>query len=120
MVRVWLLAIAQSLRQKGYVVGILSGQCQWLEEPDASQRFLGEFDRVFVSYKLGKGKRDPSLFNDVVRELGIEPQEILFIDDDVGNVQHAREHGLQALVYHDRGHLEADLETVLGMSTKLA
>lgn len=52
VVRAWLLAIAQSLRQKGYVVGILSDQCQWLEELDASQHFLGEFDRVFVSYKL--------------------------------------------------------------------
>ncbi len=78
-----MLAAVRALRQEGRLVGILSDQTDWLDRLDARDRFFGCFDRVYNSYHLGKGKRDPSVFTDVVRDLGIEPALALFIDDQL-------------------------------------
>jgi putative hydrolase of the HAD superfamily len=64
-----------------------------LDEPD---QFFREFHRVFNSFDLGKGKRDPSIFEDVAEALGLEPEQVLFIDDLPDNVERARERGLKA------------------------
>ncbi len=85
------------LRQDGIVCGILSDQTDWLEQLDARDHFYFEFDRVYNSFRLGKGKKDGSLFDDVVRDLGINAGDILFIDDHPGNVERACRHGLHAI-----------------------
>lgn len=89
----------QALRQRGFIVAILSDQTDWLDRLEARDHFFGLFDRVYNSYHLGKGKRDPSIFTDVVQDLGIEPAEALFIDDNSGHVERARSKGLQAFVF---------------------
>ncbi len=89
----------RSLRRHGTVVAMLSDQTDWLERLDARDRFFPEFDRVFNSYRLGKGKRDASVFDDVVRALGTAPGETLFVDDNAGNVARARSRGLAAVLF---------------------
>lgn len=94
-----MIAAVRALRRQGIVVAILSDQTDWLERLDARDRFFLEFDRVFNSYRLGKGKRDPTVFEDVVRALGATPGETLFVDDDRGHVERARSRGLAALLF---------------------
>ncbi|HEY6874136.1 MAG TPA: HAD family phosphatase [Geobacteraceae bacterium] len=96
-----LLDAVRKLRECGVIAAILSDQTDWLERLDNRLDFFREFDRVFNSYRTGKGKRDPSFFDDVVRELQIDPHEALFIDDMPGNVERARSRGLQALLFED-------------------
>nr|WP_286293519.1 HAD family phosphatase [Methylomarinovum sp. IN45] len=100
-----MLALVDALRRAGYVVGLLSDQTEWLDELDRRYRIYDHFDRLYVSYRLGKGKRDPSLFDDIARDLNLAPQEILFIDDSPGNVAQARRQGWRALLFQG----EADL-----------
>jgi putative hydrolase of the HAD superfamily len=71
------------------------------------------FDRVYNSYYLGKGKRDPSVFGEVAVDLGMPPAAVLFIDDDAANVARAREAGLQAIHFVDRHAFTRELESVL-------
>ena len=75
VVRPWILELVQRLRSLGYVTGILSDQTDWLDRLDASQHFYRCFDRVYNSYRLGKGKRDPSVFGDVAADLGMHMDE---------------------------------------------
>ena len=117
VVRPWMLELVQRLRTQGYVTGILSDQTEWIEHLDARYHFLSLFDHVFVSFRLGKGKRDPSLFGDVLGELGLRPREVLFVDDDPGNVSRARSQGIQAVVYVDRDSLGRELAELLPRST---
>jgi len=102
VIRPWILALVQRLRSLGYVTGILSDQTDWLDRLDASQHFYRCFDRVYNSYRLGKGKRDPSVFGDVAADLGLPPSRILFIDDNEKNVVRARSTGMHATHYRDR------------------
>ena len=90
VLRPGMIGLVRWLRHQGIVVGILSDQTPWLDELDARDHFFAEFDRVYISYRMGKGKRDPSLFDDVVRDLGIDPPQVVFVDDDHGNVERAR------------------------------
>jgi len=63
----------RSLRRMGYVVAIASDQVDWLERLDERDPFYKEFDRVFNSYRLGKGKRDATVFDDMANALNLEP-----------------------------------------------
>lgn len=102
----------RKLRKSGFITAILSDQTDWLERLDARLGFFREFDRVFNSYRTGKGKRDTRSFDDAVKELGIEPGEALFIDDMPGNVERARSRGLQAYLFDDEERCVAFLEAL--------
>jgi len=51
---------------------------------------------------MGKSKKDPSHFKDVVRILKIEIHKVLFIDDDTGNCERAKQAGLKVIHYRGR------------------
>lgn len=101
-VKPWMRELVQRLRAQGYVTGILSDQTDWLDRLDARHHFYRLFDRIYNSYYLGKGKRDPSLFSDVAADLDLPPASILFIDDSAGNVARAAAAGMQTIQYVDR------------------
>lgn len=88
----------RSLRSTGYLVAIASDQVDWLERLDERDPFCKEFDRVFNSYRLGKGKRDATFFDDVANALNLEPRELLFLDDNAGNAERAASRGMYAMV----------------------
>lgn len=94
-----MIDLAKQLRMAGLTVGILSDQTNWLDQINARYDFFKYFDHVFNSYHLGKGKRDVSLFDDIAALLRTPPDRILFIDDDPGNVERARQKGWQAILY---------------------
>jgi putative hydrolase of the HAD superfamily len=96
-----MLALVQALRNAGLLVAILSDQTDWLDWLNDRDGFFDEFERVFNSFHLGKGKRDPTIFDDVTRLVGVDPNQALFVDDNPGNVQRAQERGLKVLLFRD-------------------
>ena len=112
-IRHWMIELVRGLRSKDYVVGILSDQTHWLNELDSRDHFYHEFDHVYNSYDLGKGKSDPSLFTDVVNNLKLQPAEVLFIDDSEKNIQTARKMGLRAILYVNHERFVSELEDSL-------
>jgi glucose-1-phosphatase len=59
---------------------------------------LRSFRKVFVSSDLGVRKPDLEAFELVARLMGFEPDEILFFDDGVENVEGARAAGMHAVL----------------------
>ena len=110
IMRSWMLRLVKELRSKGYVVAILSDQTQWLDELDGRYNFFKDFHRVFNSYHMGKGKKDPTVFADVARELSTRPSKVLFIDDSAGNVERARSQGFRAIHYKGRESFEHEMK----------
>ena len=109
-----MFALVRALRAQGYITAILSDQSDWLDRLDAQLNFFPSFDKVYNSFHLGKGKRDPSLFDDVARDLGLVPHAIVFVDDDPGNVERARSQGIRAVLFHDEDQCMHDLEALIG------
>lgn len=54
------------------------------------------FEHRFVSHLIGKFKPDPDAFEHVIEAMDCIPDSILFLDDNLLNVEAAREAGLRA------------------------
>jgi putative hydrolase of the HAD superfamily len=61
--------------------------------------FTEVFDRLFFSCEVGYQKPELAYFHAVQQSLALEPQELLFWDDYLKNVDAARECGWQAELY---------------------
>ncbi len=91
----------------------------WLDRLDARDGFYREFDRLYISYRLGKGKADATLFDDVVADLGVRPAQALLLDDNLGNVERARARGLDAWLFTDETACLARFAALLGDAQEL-
>ncbi|MFV0402114.1 MAG: HAD-IA family hydrolase [Oscillospiraceae bacterium] len=56
-------------------------------------------ERAFISGDLGMRKPDPAIYTHVLREMGLEANACLFIDDDPRRVEAARELGITGLLF---------------------
>ena len=102
ILRNWMLELVQRLKDASVVTAILSDQTNWLDELDARYNFFRLFDRVFNSYHLGKCKKDPTLFEDVLGEMNFRPEQSLFVDDSQDNIKRATSRGLHTIYYQDK------------------
>ena len=100
--REWMTDTVRRLKELKVCVGILSDQTNWLDELDAHDNFFRQFDHVFNSYHMGKSKKDPTHFENVVHMLETKAHMVLFIDDDPGNCARARQAGLKVIHYRAR------------------
>lgn len=108
-----MLKLVDRLHELGFRTAMLSDQTDWLDTLDKRDNLFIHFDRVFNSYRLGKGKRDPSLFDEVIEALSITPAQAIFVDDNQENVRRAQSRGLLAVHYEDPGKLIQTLATLL-------
>ncbi|MBP1738904.1 MAG: HAD-superfamily hydrolase, subfamily variant 3 [Deltaproteobacteria bacterium] len=113
ILRDWMIAVVKKLKANNIRVGILSDQTDLLEELDKKYDFYRLFNYIFNSYRIGKGKRDPGLFDDVAQTVKAKPDRILFIDDDPGHVERARQRGWKAMLYVERDGFQKELGEIL-------
>ena len=107
--RKWMFDLVRKLKSENLTVGILSDQTDILDKLNAKFDFFKWFDHVFNSYHLGKGKWDITLFDDIALLLKTPPDRILFIDDNPGNVERARQSGWHTILYADAESFRAEL-----------
>ncbi|MFN4894431.1 MAG: HAD family hydrolase [Pseudomonadota bacterium] len=80
--------------------------------------FMGLFDRRFASQMLGYAKPGKEIYTTVVEHLGVAPQQILFFDDKLENVETALKLGWHARIYQDHQGLLAHLDEFGLLGTK--
>jgi putative hydrolase of the HAD superfamily len=68
-------------------------------DPFRRAPFARYFEQIFVSAELGMIKPDPEIYRHVARELGIEPTEMVFIDNKKVNVEGAETIGVTGHVF---------------------
>ncbi|MCP4540550.1 MAG: HAD family phosphatase [Chloroflexi bacterium] len=75
-----------------------------------------EFDVYVNSALVGLRKPDPAIFHLALEQLGVEPQQALFVDDMIYNVDIARELGIPTVQFVDPDTSLAEMEMLLGHS----
>jgi len=55
------------------------------------------FEHIFASHLLNKAKPELSIFQHVINELKVEPGSILFLDDNLKNIEASKKLGIQSL-----------------------
>lgn len=63
--------------------------------------FLDDFDLALSSHQVGAPKPTREIFEALVKQSGLEPNEIVFADDNEGSLAGANEIGIQTFVYED-------------------
>jgi 2-haloacid dehalogenase len=96
------IALLRGLRFKGVPVFALTNFGSYsYEEARSKLDFLNEFDREYVSGRMGVVKPDPAIYAMVEEDCGIAPGRLLFTDDREENIMAARDRGWQ--VHHFTG-----------------
>ena len=82
---------------KDYHLALLSNTnaIHW-ERDDIAGRLEPLIHSLFLSYRTGLVKPEKDAFDDVLRELDVAAGEVLFLDDNVLNIDAARQCGIQA------------------------
>lgn len=95
-----LFVYIQKLRAQGITCYLASDQEKYRAE--YLRNVLGfkqKLDGCFFSCELGFKKSQPEFFEIVVKELNVEPHEIVYFDDEQGNMDTAISVGIDARLY---------------------
>lgn len=74
-------------------IAILSNLLPFDKKRIDDQYDLSKFDNVYLSFEIGIHKPDERVYEYVLNDLKIEPENILFIDDDINNILMAKNYG---------------------------
>jgi len=111
-----LVAFIRSLRPK-YRTGMISNAWSelrpWLKE----LRIADAFDHIVISSEVGLAKPDPRIFQLALDDLGISPQEAVFIDDFEVNIEAAGEIGMHAILFRNTEQTIAEIRSILGLNS---
>ena len=102
--------LLDELHQGGTRMALLSNAGYDFGDPLRRAPYSQYFERVFVSAELGMLKPDPEVYRHVARELGIEFDDFVFIDNKAPNVEGAVALGATGHVFVGVGELRAFLE----------
>jgi HAD superfamily hydrolase (TIGR01509 family) len=103
------VAIVRELRPN-YKTALLSNAHGDELRPVLSKHDLAElFDVVAISGEVGHAKPSAEIFHHVLAELGVSPEETLFIDDNAENIQAAERLGIVGIVHTDAQSLRQQL-----------
>ncbi|MFQ6101841.1 MAG: HAD family hydrolase [Anaerolineae bacterium] len=89
---------------------------EWIAYIESIHPFLEVFEHTFYSYDLGKLKREPGTFLDVLDAISLPPRSCLFVDDNPVNVAVARSVDIPSVRFVNAEQLTAELERRLAVT----
>ncbi|HEX4285971.1 MAG TPA: HAD family phosphatase [Terracidiphilus sp.] len=105
-----MLAWQQKLREHGILTGILSNMGDSvLESIEREFKWINNFNVLVWSYQLNIAKPNPQIYLHTLEKLGSKPEETLFLDDKLVNVEAAIALGMKSLQFLTVEQLRADL-----------
>ena len=88
------IRLQRALRAKGVPVFALTNFGRYsFEEALPKMEFLSDFDRLYVSGRMGVIKPDPRIYEMVEADCGLDPTRLLFTDDRADNITAAARRG---------------------------
>jgi FMN phosphatase YigB (HAD superfamily) len=100
-------------RRPTLLTGILSNSGPGAREREAFLGFEQVTNDIVYSHEVGLKKPDPAIYALVERRLGVEPVEVVFLDDAPANVEAAQAAGWHAVLHESRPRSIAALEQII-------
>jgi len=95
---------------KKYEVILLSDHArEWVTCIKSIHPFLCVFKRTFFSYELGKTKKDPRTFDEVLEKMSYPANECWLIDDSAENIRIAASVGINGIQFKNAKQLQEAL-----------
>nr|WP_297707265.1 HAD family phosphatase [uncultured Butyrivibrio sp.] len=109
-IREFSIPLIQDLKQKGFKTFYLSNYSRKAyDECGESLAFMKYMDGGLVSFKVGKTKPDPTMYQEFLKTYDLKAEECIFVDDTKENVDVANELGFKGIVYTNYENLCSDI-----------
>lgn len=95
--------------------GILSNSGPGARERECPYGFEEITDDIVYSHEVGLAKPDRAAYELTTRRLGVEPGEVLFLDDAEVNVEAARAFGWHAVLHVDTATSIIEMERIIAL-----
>jgi HAD superfamily hydrolase (TIGR01509 family) len=108
----WLPGIEQLLMElhgSGCAMHAFSNYPVWYQLIEERLRLSRFLNWTFVSCITGKRKPDPTAYAHVLSELGVPPEQCVFVDDRASNCEAARQGGIRSVRFEGVDPLRASL-----------
>lgn len=105
--------LAEKLRANGIKTGILSNMYDMTAQVLWEKGFYDGFDPVVLSCEEHFAKPDREFYQIAVRKLGVQPQEVLFIDDQQKCMPPAQALGMRIILAENAEQIVRDAKTIL-------
>ena len=106
----------KSLKQQGsYKVALLSNiGPKWIDDFIPRSELNEMFDEIVLSGEVMMTKPNPEIFEYTANKLSLRPDECLFIDDTMKNVESAQLVGMKSVLFGTFDQAKSDGEQILG------
>jgi putative hydrolase of the HAD superfamily len=107
-----LLTFIHSLKPR-YKTGIVSDA--WSDARETLKKYVNSdfFDVIVFSAEEGVCKPNPEIYQRALSRLGVAPQEAIFTDDMLPNVEGARQIGMHAIHFTDSRRLREEIKRLI-------
>lgn len=104
------------MKENGYRVYILSNYAaRTFEQTKEELSFLSLTDGAVFSFEIRKIKPEPEIYQTLLSNYGLKPEECLFLDDRPENAEGARALGMNAICFQGYGQAVREMETTYGV-----
>lgn len=103
--------IIEKLKQSGYTLALLSNHAkEWIEYCEGKYTYHKLFHNVTYSYELRLSKPNKKIFNKIFVALQVQPQNCIFIDDNLENLNVAKTLQIKTIQFVSAQLLKSDLK----------
>jgi len=107
-----LLEYLRSLKP-GYKIGAISNAWSGLRQYMEREKFADVFDAIVISAEVGAAKPEPKIYLHALDQLGVSPDEAVFVDDVSENVEASEKLGMHGIHFRDPESVIRQLNSML-------
>jgi putative hydrolase of the HAD superfamily len=108
-----MMAFFRSLRPR-YRTALLSNSGSGARREEQERYHFNEMtDLIIYSHEVGIEKPDPRIYALTCERLGVQPEEVVFLDDTEANVAAAAAYSMHAILFTDTAQAIADVQACL-------
>ena len=107
--------LIKSLKENGFPViyGLTNWSAETFPEVKKRYRIFSLIDKMVVSGEVKMLKPNPEIYQALLNKFNLKAEDSLFIDDNVKNVEGAKNVGMKALRFENASKLRQDLNNLL-------
>ncbi|PJC50484.1 MAG: hypothetical protein CO032_04565 [Nitrosopumilales archaeon CG_4_9_14_0_2_um_filter_34_16] len=102
--------ISKKLKKSGYIIGIVSNTELAIYSLVEKIMPTTHFDYKFLSFQIGVVTPDVQIFEHVLEKLSMPKEKILYIDDDIKNIELTQSLGIDSIHFITNQKLSKELE----------
>jgi len=108
-----LIEIIKDLKKKNYKIALLSNNSVNLRQKLVGQNIIDLFDEIIISGEVGCQKPSPEIFEILSNKLGLNKNELIFVDNAEKSLERAEEIGFIPLLYINNEKLREELSRLV-------